>query len=142
MKIEPNQTAPQAHSPQPARLMRVIRQEHIKKADIRIGQFNNCEHLFIELSSGQCQTISCKLPNGRHVTFAFVPSTGDEFECVDIHATVGKHWIDSFTLGEHHYQQHLVGFRKGGNTFDTRKLTHTTSLATLLLNSTYHQCNQ
>jgi hypothetical protein len=119
--------------------MKIVRQEHIEKADIRAGQFNNCEHLFIELAPGQCQTVSCHLPNGKHVTFAFVPGTGNEFECVDIHSTVGKHWIDNLTFGLHHYQQHLVGFSRQGDTFDTRRIKRPTSLATLLLSSHHHQ---
>ncbi len=119
--------------------MKVVRQEKIEAADIPVGQFNNCEHLFIVLAPGQYQTVSCQLPNGKHVTFAFVPSDGDEFECVDIHATVGKQWTDEQTLGKHHYEQKLIGFSKHGNTFDSRKGKHPTSLTTLLLKSPYHQ---
>lgn len=118
--------------------MKILRQEMIHEADIRAGEFNNCEHLFIQVEPGQCQTVSCRLPNGKHVTFAFVPGTGAEFECVDIHSTVGRHWVDSFTLGLHHYQQHLIGFSKPGDTFDTRKIKRPTSLATLLLSSKHH----
>lgn len=119
--------------------MKVLRHEHVEKADLQAGQFNNCEHLFIELAPGQCQTVSCQLPNGKHVTFGFVPGEGNEFECVDLHATVGRHWTDDTTFGRHHYQQHLIGFAKQGDTFDTRKGKKPTSLATLLLSSKHYQ---
>jgi len=106
---------------------------------VNAGHFNRCEHLFVELSPGEYQTISVKLPNGKHVTFAFVPGrTPDDFECVDIHSTVGRHWKDTTTVGENHYEQQLVGFAKEGNTFDTRKLPRKTALATLLLGSRHY----
>lgn len=119
--------------------MKVIKQQHIENPDINRGYFNRCEHLFVELTPGKYQTISIRLPNGKHVTFGFVPgTTPEDFECVDIHSTVGAHWKDASTVGEDHYEQKLVGFAKGGNTFDTRKLARQTSLATLLLGKRHH----
>lgn len=119
--------------------MKVVGQHHVEQADLNAGHFNRCEHLFLELAPGQYQTISVRLPNGKHVTFAFVPgSTPDDFECVDIHATVGTHWKDKSTVGEDHYEQKLVGFAKGVDTFDTRKLKTRTGLATLLLGAQHH----
>lgn len=103
------------------------------------GRCNRCEHLFVELMPGEYQTISVKLPNGKHVTFGFVPGrTPGDFECVDIHATVGKHWRDTTTAGKDHYEQKLIGFAKEGDTFDTRKLARKTALATLLLGARHH----
>ena len=58
---------------------------------------------------------------------------------MDIHATVGCHWTDEHTVGQDHWQQHLVGFSKGGNTFDTRKIKQMTSLVTLLLHKNYYK---
>ena len=43
--------------------------------------FNNGPHLCIEIE--ESSTISCKLPNGRKVSFAFVIDETD-FACVDI----------------------------------------------------------
>jgi hypothetical protein len=120
---------------------KILEQKHVTEADIKKGEFNNGEHVFIELEPGQWQTVSCRLPNGKYVTFAFCPGSNDnptELECVDIHATVGRHWTDEHTAGRDHWQQHLVGFSKGGTTFDTRKIKQTTSLATLLLHKNYH----
>lgn len=103
------------------------------------GHFNRCEHLFVELTPGEYQTISVKLPNGKHVTFGFVPGRSPEdFECVDIHSTVGRHWKDRSTVGEDHYEQKLIGFAKEGDTFDTRELARKTGLATLLLGTRHH----
>lgn len=119
--------------------MRVLAQHKVHQPDVNAGHFNRCEHLFVELAPGEYQTVSVRLPNGKHVTFAFVPgSSPDDFECVDIHSTVGKHWKDSTTVGEDHYEQKLVGFAKDGDTFDTRKLPRKTGLATLLLGAQHH----
>ena len=119
--------------------MKVVGQQQVEKPDINAGHFNRCEHLFLELAPGQYQTVSVRLPNGKHVTFAFVPGAKPEdFECVDIHATVGAHWKDKSTVGGDHYEQKLVGFTKGSNTFDTRKLKQRTGLATLLLGAQHH----
>ncbi len=121
--------------------MNNLRIRNVPNADVNIGEFNNCEHLFLQIEPGKCQTISCRLPNGKFVTFAFVkgPDGSEEMECVDIHTTSGQHWKDNETLGKNHYQQHLVGFSKGRDTFDTRKIKEKTSLATLLLNSDYYK---
>ena len=119
--------------------MNVTKQRMAVNADIRIGEFNDCEHLFVQIEPGKNQTISCRLPNGKFVTFAFISSKGEEMECVDIHTTAGKYWKDEKTVGTHHYQQHLIGFSKGGDTFDTRKVKEKTTLATLLLNSEYYK---
>lgn len=120
-------------------LLKVTAQLKVEEPDVNAGHFNRCEHLFVELTPGEYQTISVKLPNGKHVTFGFVPGrTPEDFECVDIHSTVGKHWRDSTTVGEDHYEQKLIGFAKEGETFDTRKLTRKTGLATLLLGARHH----
>lgn len=96
--------------------LKVTAQHQVENPDVNAGHFNRCEHLFVELAPGEYQTISVKLPNGKHVTFGFVPGTvPDDFEGVDIHSTVGAHWKDPSTVGEDHYEQKLVGFAKGGN---------------------------
>ncbi len=119
--------------------MRILAQHKVEKPDVNAGHFNRCEHLFVELTPGEYQTISVKLPNGKHVTFGFVPGrTPEDFECVDIHSTVGRHWKDGSTVGEDHYEQKLIGFAKEGDTFDTRKLARKTGLATLLLGAHHH----
>lgn len=120
--------------------MKII--DHIQKDDLRIiddpseqrasGQFNRCEHLFVELESGKVQTISVKLPLGRFVTFSFINSSdgSENFECCDIHTTAGR----PIHLNNRDFFAHaMVGFTVGHNTYDTRKMTEPTTLATLLL---------
>lgn len=119
--------------------VRILAHHKVEQPDVNAGDFNRCEHLFVELAPGEYQTISVKLPNGKHVTFSFVPGgTPGDFECVDIHSTVGRHWKDRSTVGEDHYEQKLIGFAKEGDTFDTRKLARKTALATLLLGSQHY----
>jgi hypothetical protein len=121
--------------------MLATKQRNVPKADITQGEFNNGEHLFVQLERGKNQTVSCRLPNGAFVTFAFVPGDGEEFECVDIHSTVGKRFYYKPTdeKSDVHYRQHAIGFSRNGDTFDTRKANKPTGLLTLLLNKTHHQ---
>ena len=70
--------------------MKFIKTEIVGEPKLAAGHFNRCEHTFLECEAGQYQTISVKLPNQKVVAFAFIPGDGDEMECVDIHATVGK----------------------------------------------------
>lgn len=117
--------------------MKVIKQEMVTNGRIEDGHFNDCEHLFVDIEAGRNQTISCRLPNGKFVTFAFI-SSKKEFDCVDIHSTVGPKWNNDNTLGKQHWQQHLIGFSdKGGNSFYTPQLKEKTTLATLLLSEHY-----
>lgn len=112
----------------------------VTESSLERGEFNNCEHLFLEIApDDKFSTISCKLPNGKFVTFSFVPGNpkGKEMECVDIHSTVGQPWKDKD--GRTHYNQHLVGFVDGTDSFDTRELKTKTGLATLLLNKSHHE---
>jgi hypothetical protein len=98
--------------------MKITGQKHIDHADLAAGHFNNCQHTFLECEFGIWQTISVKLPNGKHVTFAFCPSsTPGEVECVDIH-----------TMGH--------------DTFATRDLKESTGfvLSSFLLKSHANQC--
>ena len=123
--------------------MNIIGKEMVKEPNIKAGHFNRCEHVFLELEAGKNQTVSVKLPDGRFVTFAFISgSAPNSFECCDIHSTVGKMWDDDKTLGVHCWEQHLVGFSKGRDTFDTRKIVKdkgvSTALATLLLAKDHH----
>lgn len=113
----------------------------VPNADLALGEFNNCEHLFVQLEPGEMTTISCRLPNGKFVTFCFMPTKGEEFECVDIHSTVGKRFQYKPTDAkiDVHYQQHAIGFSRRGDTFDTREVPRPTGLITLLLNKTHHQ---
>ena len=117
--------------------MKIIGQKHIDHADLAAGQFNNCQHTFLELEFGTWQTISVKLPNGKHVTFAFCPSSDPgEVECVDIHTTAGKTYLNGNKATS--WQQSLVGFTTGHDTFATRDLKENTGLATLLLHSKHN----
>ena len=106
------------------------------------GYFNGGEHLFVSIEPEAYQTISCRLPNGRYVTFAFVPGKRgtDEIGCVDIHTTVGKPFLRERPADDYDvaYPQQLVGFRRGPDTFDTRELPHVTTLTTLLLGDQHY----
>lgn len=109
------------------------------RAHTTINHFNGGEHLFVDIAAGTHQTISCLLPNGKFVTFAFVPGDGNEIECVDIHSTVGQPYKYKPTDDDTHYTQHAIGFSRNGDTFDTRKAGKPTGLITLLLNSSHHK---
>jgi hypothetical protein len=85
------------------------------------GYFNGCETLHVELEPDKMQTIACRLPDGKFVTFAFVPSPSSPngFECVDIHATIQPNGMNGETPI---YKHHALGFNPGSTTFDTRKI--------------------
>lgn len=117
--------------------MTATKQRNVTKADLALGEFNNCEHLFVQLEAGKYQTVSCRLPNGKFVTFAFVPGQGEEMECVDVHSTAGQPFKYKPTDKDTHYTQHAIGFSREGDTFDTRKANRT-GLITVLLNSSHH----
>lgn len=120
---------------------------HIPKADLPViddpntqrasGQFNRAEHLFVELEPGTVQTISVKLPNGKFVTFSFVNASdkSENFECCDIHSTVGK---PVHRNNRDFFAHAIVGFTVGHNTFDTRSMKEPTTLATLLLSPAHN----
>jgi hypothetical protein len=126
--------------------MKVTGQRHVTDAPERGETFNNCEHLFVRLDPGKCQTISVQLPNGKHVTFGFIPS-GDtgEFECVDLHCTMGRPFRVEGRVGKWFHRQHLAGFSadNSATVFDTRQQFDTpekrTTLATLLLHPRYYK---
>lgn len=104
------------------------------------GNFNAGEHLRVEIEPGKHQTISCKLPNGKFVTFAFCPANSPtEMECVDIHTTVAMPFPGA-KPDELKFPQHLLGFSyHQPDTFDTRKADRPTTLATLLLHTRHYQ---
>lgn len=124
--------------------MKLIKQETIKKSVLALGQFNGGEHTYLECEEGKHQTLSVKLPNGKFVTFAFIPS-GDagEIECVDIHSTVGQpfKYKSNDADTDVHYQQNGIGFGRNFDSFDTRKSVKAgkpTGLMTLLLHSNHN----
>lgn len=74
--------------------IKVTGQRKVESTDRRPEHFNGGEHLFVEIAANEYQTISCKLPNGKFVTFAFIPAgnstqPSNEIECVDLHSNVG-----------------------------------------------------
>lgn len=125
--------------------MKVTNQRYVDPADKSPAHFNGGEHLFVDIDPNKFQTISCKLPNGKFVTFAFVPSgteqhPSDEIECVDIHCNCAEPEPRCDKAGTYH-QQHVVGFCIGSTSFDTRnrkQVDRETSLATLLLSSKHY----
>lgn len=119
--------------------MRYLHTQLIGQPDLHAGHFNRCEHTFLQCEPGRWQTLSVALPNGKVVTFSFVPGNGNEMECVDIHATVGKPFKYQPANAEVHYVQHAIGFSGNGDTFDTRQIKRPTSLITLLLAHHHHE---
>ncbi len=115
--------------------MKVRAHTTIKGCDSKIeqGHFNGGEHLFLEIDGQTHQTVSCILPNGKFVTFAFVPGQEGQVECVDIHTTAGEQFKYKPSDSDTHYSQKLIGFSRAGDTFDSRKSGKPTGLATLLL---------
>lgn len=111
-----------------------------KDAKLASGHFNGGEHLFVEVDGITNQTISCILPGGGFVTFAFLPHGDGKVESVDIHSTVGKQFKYKPTddKGDVHYVQHAIGFSRNGDTFDTRKVNKPTGLMTVLLHPSHH----
>lgn len=109
-----------------------------KDSKLENGHFNGGEHLFIDIDGMTNQTISCILPNGKFVTFAFIPHGDGQVESVDIHSTAGKPFRYKSSDEDVHYEQHLIGFARNGDTFDTRKTGRPTGLSTLLLHPSHH----
>lgn len=109
--------------------------------------FNGGQHIFIDIEPNKNQTLSCRLPNGKVVTFAFVPAgnsikSSNEIECVDIHSNVGPELPRPDKTGNFN-RHHLIGFTVGGTAFDTRRVEsanpkHVTSMATLLLRTGHY----
>lgn len=113
--------------------MKFIETKDIKYSKIENGEFNACEHTFLECEPEKYQTISVKLPNGKFVSFAFIPASENEMECVDIHTTAGNEITDK--NGDRKYIHHAIGFApQGRNSFDTRRLNDGTLFLTVLLN--------
>ena len=103
------------------------------------GNFNAGEHIYVEIEPGQAQTVSCRLPNGCYVTFAFLPGQDNEMECVDIHSDVGPEVARPRGNGDDPGRlQHLIGFGFGGDSFDTRTAKNPCTLSTLLLHSRHY----
>jgi len=122
--------------------MQVIGQKMVEngQSDVSNGEFNGGEHTMLRLEPGKYQTISVQLPTGNFVTLAFVPGHRNEadFECMDIHTTVGPR-VPRTDGGQAGYLQHLVGFTVGTDTFTTRgEGKMPTTLATLLLREEHY----
>lgn len=118
--------------------MKIDRIEWVQGGSIEKGHFNSGDHLFLDLHPDKYQTISARLPNpGAYCTFAFIPNSKHTLECCDIHTTQGPQVIRDKDL-KPAYLQHLTGFCGGTNSFDTRKLSKPTLLATLLLNPEHY----
>jgi hypothetical protein len=125
--------------------MKALRTYNVETCEsdaLQNGDFNAGEHLHVEIEPGKNQTISCLLPNGKFVTFAFLPSRKgeNEMECVDIHTTVGKPFLrdPEREEGALAYPQQLIGFCYGSDMFDTRRFSKHTTLATLLLHKNHY----
>lgn len=112
-----------------------------KDCDLAKGHFNGGEHLFVDIDGSTNQTISCLLPGGKFVTFAFIPNGDGTIECVDIHTTAGQPFKYKATDEDTHYQQQAIGFCRGSDSFDTRDILEKgvhTGLITVLLHSNHN----
>lgn len=106
---------------------------NVHDVHIETGDFNRGEHLRVKIEPDKFQTVSCELPNGRFVTFAFIPGPQGDIRCVDIHSTNGP--AEKRPDGSMGYAHHLIGFTQGGpHVFTTRNSDMKCVLATLVLN--------
>ena len=93
--------------------------------------WNDCDHLCVDVPDG-VSTISCKLSDGRQITFGFTPYELNGIpKCVDIR-DLGDPLNDKMKTGSDQYRQNLIGFSGGGTAFRTSKLEKLTTLVTLL----------
>ncbi len=111
-----------------------IRSQRLSSANAESGGYalwNDCDHLCVDVPDG-VSTISCRLSNGRTMTFGFVPyELNGVPQCVDIR-DLGDPLNDKMRTGSDQYRQNLIGFSGGGTAFRTSKLEKLTTLVTLL----------
>lgn len=90
--------------------------------------FNRGTHLCVDVPNGH-YTVSCRLSNGKRVTFSFVPyEDGAPAACVDIHHRSGDVW------GQDWERQNVICFSGGRDAFRAdSKDANPVSLTTLLL---------
>lgn len=95
------------------------------------ARFNDGQHVCVEVPNGK-STISCKLPDGQQITFAFVPYTADGCpQCVDVqvHGKDATVQNGSASLPV----QDVIAFGVGHDTFRSEDGKRPTTLVTHLL---------
>ena len=111
-----------------------IRSQTLSPKNAESGNYalwNDCDHLCVDVPDG-VSTISCKLSDGRQITFGFTPYELNGIpKCVDIR-DLGDPLNDKMKTGSDQYRQNLIGFSGGGTAFRTSKLEKLTTLVTLL----------
>ncbi len=111
-----------------------IRSQVLSPQNAESGEYalwNDCDHLCVDVPDG-VSTISCKLSDGRTMTFGFQPyELNGVPKCVDIR-DLGDPLSYRMGTGSDQYRQNLIGFSGGGTAFRTAKLEKLTTLVTLL----------
>jgi hypothetical protein len=97
--------------------------------------FNRGTHLCVDVPNGN-YTVSCRLSNGKLVTFAFVPYQKDgPADCIDIHHKTGKPITGYDRIDDGSIRQNVICFSGGTDAFrsdakDARPVTLTCLLLT------------
>lgn len=79
--------------------------------------FNGGTHLCVDVPNGH-YTVSCRLSNGKRVTFAFVPyREGGPADCVDIHHKTGAPITGERQIDHGRPGQNVICFSGGGDAF-------------------------
>ncbi len=97
-------------------------------------RFNNKSHLpvIVPVEGG---TITCKLPDGKRITFSFIKDGHGGIECCDIHAETEVK-CQAYPDRE---KQHVVAFSCGSKAFrSTDQNAKEVTLTTILLNDKYY----
>tara|TARA_R110002167_G_scaffold99086_1_gene260112 strand:- start:52 stop:741 length:690 start_codon:yes stop_codon:yes gene_type:complete len=94
--------------------------------------WNDCDHLCVDVPDG-VSTISCKLSDGRQITFGFTPyETGGIPKCIDIRDT-GNPLGDRMGTGSKQYRQVCNGFSGSSTAFRSSKIEKPITLLSLII---------
>jgi|TARA_R110000803_G_scaffold103620_1_gene171772 hypothetical protein len=94
--------------------------------------WNDCDHLCVDVPDG-ISTISCKLSDGRQITFGFTPYELNGIpKCIDIRDT-GNPLEESLGTNSKQYRQVCNGFSGGGTAFRSSKIEKPITLLSLII---------
>ena len=89
--------------------------EHAEKRGFAV--FNPGTHLCVDVPNGH-YTVSCRLSNGKRVTFAFVPYTENgPADCIDIHHKTGRPITGHDRINDGAIGQNVICFSGGTDAF-------------------------
>jgi hypothetical protein len=79
--------------------------------------FNRGTHLCVDVPDGH-YTVSCRLSNGKRVTFAFIPYTeSGPADCIDIHHKTGAPISGDERIEDNTPRQNVICFSGGRDAF-------------------------